>query len=313
MSYSKVNQGHNTSLIDQDDDLISQDNITAQPYIVPDIEPDTKPAAGINGGGSGTGSTQGNPPVIKPQVPINSSNSHVFQINFYRQFFDLDTDTFIHKIQRALNPFNNAFSEGEENHITELYGFIWITGTLIFLMFVSSTGSNIISSWIHGGNSTEGGETKQYEYKFDLLRLSIALFYGYNLFIPAGLYVITSWILKFPHRLVFTEIISIYGYTNILWVPITFINFIIAILVNNQKHGRIANILEWVIVLLSGAITGASNIMKISPIIEKNSLILQEGNPDVNAKRLQLGLLSVLIVCHLAFTIVVKICFFGLQ
>lgn len=259
-----------------------------------------------------TGQIPLQPEVIKPQVPINAANSHMFQINFYRQFFDLDTETFFHKLQRAMNPLDRSFSgestdeNGTDNGPTELYGFIWITGTLIFLMFVSSTGSNIISSWIHSDGKDP---SEKYEYKFDLLTLSVSLFYGYNLIVPVGLYAFTSWILKFPHKLPLLELISIYGYTNILWIPITVVNFVIAILVS-QKHNLMLNIIEWTIVVLSGFITGASNLSKLSPIIQRNCLLLAEAD-NIDSKKLHFILVGILAFLHLCFTVLVKICFFG--
>lgn len=242
----------------------------------------------------------------------------MFQINFYRAYFDLNTEDFFIKIKNALNPLNKSSSpveaetedgsnEGEGS--TELYGFIWITGTLIFLMFVSSTGSNMLAHWLHGSKDKDKGG--KYEYNFDLLTISISLFYGYNIVIPLILYAITSWILKFPHRLSLTRVISIYGYTNILWVPITIINLLIVLLINNNSHHTLLNALEWIIVLLSGGITGWSNLSKIGPVLLKNALLVHENDPE-KSKKLHISLMVLLAVAHLAFTMVVKISFFGI-
>lgn len=251
-------------------------------------------------------------PVVKPQVPIEPGKTHMFQINFYRTYFDLNTEDFFIKIKNALNPLNRASSlvetEDSDDDATELYGFIWITGTLIFLMFVSSTGSNMLSHWLHSTDDKKG----KYEYNFDLLTISISLFYGYNLLVPFALYAATSWLLKFPHRLSLTKLISIYGYTNILWVPITVINFLIVLLINNDSHHTILNILEWIIVILSGSITGLSNLSKISPVLQKNALLVHENDPD-QSKKLHLSLMILLGIAHLIFTIIVKISFFGIS
>ncbi|CUM51526.1 unnamed protein product [Debaryomyces tyrocola] len=233
----------------------------------------------------------------------------MFQINFYRKFFELDTMTFFEKIKRALNPINKSTSvsdDNDDNEVTELYGFIWITGTLIFLMFVSSTGANILSEWIHS-------DDKKYEYSFELLTLSISLFYGYNVLVPLVLYVLTTWVLKFPHRLSLTKLISVYGYTNILWFPITAINFLIVVFVNNKNHRLIWNFLEWAIVLASGFVTGLSNLTKLSPIIKKNSLDLTQESAVNQANRLYMIIMVLLAIAHLLFTILVKISFFGIS
>lgn len=254
-----------------------------------------------------------------PAGPAGSSSknatetkSHMFQINFYRAYFDLDSDTFFQKIQKALNPFATSIggtestTDDDQDSPTELYGFVWITGTLIFLMFVSSTGANLLSQWLHGD------EKKKYEYSFDLLTKAFSLFYGYNLLAPGILWLVTSYFIKFPYRISLTKTISIYGYTNVLWFPITIINILIVVFISNQKHHLMLNILEWIIVLLSGLITGLSNLSKLSPVIKKNSLIIHEG--DANAsKRLFYGVMISLAIAHLLFTVIVKISFFGIK
>ena len=163
---------------------------------------------------------------LQPQSSSNaqqSTKSHIFQINFYRSFFDLDSDVFYVKLQKALNPFSQA-NEGDDQrqYPHELYGFVWITGTLIFLMFVSSTGSNLLNQWLRGDDTS-----KPYSYDFSLLIKSISLFYGYNFIVPFLLWAITTYYNKFPHPIDLVKTVSIYGYTNVLWVPITIINLLI--------------------------------------------------------------------------------------
>lgn len=229
-------------------------------------------------------------------------------MSFYSRYFDLNTEDFFTKIKQALNPINKSSSPVHDNEddVTELYGFFWITGTLIFLMFVSATGSNLLSHWLHLLK-----KENKYEYDFDLLTVSISLFYGYNLLVPFLLYAGTSWVLKFPVRLSLTKVISIYGYTNILWLPITVINFLIVILISNEKHHTLLNVLEWIIVLTSGIITGLSNLSKISPVLERNSMLIHEDLDQ--SKKLHMILLALLGVAHLGFTVAVKVCFFGIS
>ena len=244
------------------------------------------------------------PQVIHPQVPVDT-NSNVFKLNFYRQYFDLDSEIFFAKIQKAINPLLSSFGvESDEAESPELYGFIWITGTLIFLMFVSTTGSNILSHWLH---STDGN----YEYNFDLLTFSVTLFYGYNFLVPMVLYIVTSHFLKFPNRLLLTKTMSIYGYTNLLWIPITLANFVIVIFINNDKHHVLLNLLEWLVVLASGVVTGMSNISKIFPSVKKNCLLLHNGDIDASNRQTYI-ILGALAVAHVAFTLAVKVCFFGI-
>ena len=61
--------------------------------------------------------------------------------------------------------------------------------------------------------------------------------------------------------------------------------------------------MKWVFVGVFGAITGFSNLNKISPIVKKNCLILNESG------KLYYIILGLLAVVHLSFTVVVKISF----
>lgn len=239
---------------------------------------------------------------VRPQI----KPGHMFQINFYSRFFDINTEEFFGKIRLALNPFNResvASSDGDDH--PELYGFIWINATLVFLMFVSATGSNLLAHFLHAGK-----KDKQYEYNFKLLTLSITLFYGYTIVVPLTLYVITKYLLHFKEQLSLTRLVSIYSYANVMWFPITVANFFLVVFVSNKKHSVVLNVLQWAIVLLSGAFSGLSIVLKVRPIILKNSLAAE--NPDEGQKQ-HLSLVLFLAGAHLIFTILVKMLFFGID
>lgn len=280
------------SLVGQDDvpDLIEQDEPTPT-Y----TEPTQTPIQ---------------PAVIKPQVPAPAAS--MFQVGFYSKYFDINTEEFFAKIKLALDPFQKTSvvaSQNDENgnqDTVELYGAIWVTATLIFLVFVSSTGANLVSHWLY---LKDDGK---YEYDFDRLTVLMSLFYGYISLVPLALYAVTTWWLKFADRLSLTRLVSIYGYANVLWVPLTLINFVLVVFVSSKKHKVLLNVLEWVSVMLSGAVTGLSIMLKVRPVILKNSLDLAEGNVEEGTKNHRVLILALCFV-HLAFTVLVKICFFGIS
>lgn len=230
-------------------------------------------------------------------------------MGFYQQFFDLNTDEFFGKIRLALNPFNNAsvVTGQDEGDLTELYGFIWITATLIFLMFVSSTGSNILAHWLHSGN-----DDAKYEYNFDLLTISMILFYGYTVIVPTLLYVVTTWVMNFQDRLSLTRLVSIYSYANVLWFPIAVANFVLVVFVSNKNHHKLLNLLQWIIVVLSGAVTGLSIVLKVRPILLKNSMALDTEGSGEGKKKYRVLLFS-LVAAHVVFTVLMKVLFFGIS
>lgn len=246
-------------------------------------------------------------PLPSPQpTALHETKGHIFQVGFYSQYFDLDSETFFTKLARSTNPFDSSFAPSTEpGQREELYGFFWITATLVFLVFVSSTGSNILASWLSNTPDT------QYEYSFDLLTITCSLFYGYTLIIPTALWVITSFILHFPNRLSLIQLISFYGYTNVLWFPITLINFLLVVFVG-KNHPLATNLMEWIIVMVSGFVTGMSNLVKISPLVKQNCVPPEEESLGVHRKQ-YFAIIGGLAILHMGFAVLVKITFFGLK
>ncbi|KAM9933264.1 hypothetical protein OXX80_007117 [Metschnikowia pulcherrima] len=235
-------------------------------------------------------------------VPDKRSSGGFHTVGFYSRFFDINTEDFVGKIVLALNPFNHASvvnSQSEEGP-TELYGFIWINATLVYLMFVSATGSNLLAEWLHASESAE-----KYAYNFQLLTLSISLFYGYTIAVPALLYVITTWFLHYPQRLSLTRLVSIYSYANVLWIPTTAANVVLAVFVSNAKHHMILNTAQWALVAVSGLLSGLSIVLKVRPILIRNAT-------ETGAERQNKLLLAGLVVAHMGFAVAIKFAFFGI-
>lgn len=222
---------------------------------------------------------------------------------FYSQYFDISTLEFLDKIKLALNPLNHAsVSPSENDEATELYGFMWINATLVFLMFASSTGSNLLALWLYSDDAD-----KRYEYNFKLFTLSISLFYGYSALVPAFIYALASYSMEFKERLSLTRMISIYSYSEVLWFPSTVANIIIAVFVSKKSHPTVLNVLQWVFVAGSGILSGLSIVWKIRPVIQKD---LADGN-EADSKKAKI-LVLVMILLHASFTVAIKFLFFGI-
>ena len=207
-------------------------------------------------------------------------------------------------VRLALNPFNNASAVAGVDEDSELYGFIWITATLIFLMFVSSTSSNLVSHWLYSDK-----DDGKYEYDFLLLTLSIIMFYGYTALVPFLFFAATTWFMKFEERFSLTRVISIYSYANVLWFPVTVANFILVVFISSSKHHKLLSALQWILVAASGAVSGLSIVVKLRPLILKNTRGLSGDGTAEDQKKLRL-LISVLFAAHVAFTVLVKVLFF---
>lgn len=254
---------------------------------------------------------------IKPQVGGN-----MFRVGFYSRYFDINTEEFLGKIVGALNPLNKSsvVAAHNDDDPTELYGFFWINATIVFFMFVSSTGANLLAQWLHAGE-----DDQRYVYDFRLLTVSIMVFYGYAVVVPVVLYVVTTWGLKFSDRLSVTRMISIYSYAGLFWIPATVINVMLAVFISNKKHHMILSVLQWVLVGLTGAVSGLSVILKVRPIIVKNIVhgsrvegepldaSLNADEPHTRGERTSMVVLGALGFAHFAFAVTVKVVFFGIQ
>lgn len=228
-------------------------------------------------------------------------------MSFYTRFFDVNTEDFFGKLLLALNPFSHAsvMASQADDESTELYGFIWINATLVFLMFVSATGSNLLAQWLHSGD-----DTKTYTYNFGLLTASVSIFYGYTVLIPTILYAVTTFVMHFQDRLSLTRLISIYSYANVLWIPPTAANIVLAVFISKLKHHVLLNALQWLLVMVSAVASGLSIVLKTRPIIVKNSLA--SGDADAG-RRQQMILLAAIVLAHAGFAVVLKVLFFGIQ
>lgn len=241
---------------------------------------------------------------VQPDVPppvtgkIAGSEPERAKLSLAHQLFDINTDEFFSKILQALNPLNRssvAVTQNDDDP-TELYGFIWINATIVFCMFVSATGSNLLADWLH-----KSTEDTRYEYDFHLLTKSISLFYGYALGMPAVLYGVTTWFMAFEERLSFTRLVSIYSYSALFWVPATAANIILAVFVSSEKHRLLLTILLWALVAVSAALTSISILVKMRPIILRNLAVDQKR---------QRAVLAGVLLSNVAFAVAVNVLFF---
>lgn len=241
----------------------------------------------------------------------------MFRVSFYSRYFDINTDEFLGKIILALNPLNNTsvVATHSDSGPTELYGFVWINATIVFLMFVSSTGANLLAQWLHASKKDQA-----YEYDFRLLTLSISFFYGYTVAVPALSYVVSRWVFKFQDQLSLTRMILIYSYAGVFWMPATVANLILAVFISDKKHHGLLITLQWGLVAIAGFLSGLSILVKVRPFLIKNCSTNPLQAPsdtsdaaNAHGRKESLLLTAAIVVLHLAFIICVKIFFFGIK
>lgn len=243
---------------------------------------------------------------ISPTVanPIETSNiisstqfkknyeGGIFSLNYYRQYFDINTSDFFENCKSSMNPVSKP-SADEFNQVGDLYGSIWITASLVFLLFFCNSFASLLSGWILG--------TQPFNINyFKMIVSSINLLYGYTLLIPVLLYLILKFYFKVLFLIPLTKLIAIYSYANLLWSPAVFLSIFRGLLIH---HSTLDTVLKWCCIIIGALMSGCSIVYKINVYF---TTIFGEDD-----KKNMYILLSLLVLAHIGFAIGVKISFFG--
>lgn len=237
-----------------------------------------------------TSATTTKPTTTTPHISTNFEGG-LLSLNHYRRYFNLSTSDFFKNCVQSVNVLGKI---DEVEEIGDMYGPIWVTATVIFILFFSNTCSGLLVSWLQGGDSS-------YKYNFDLLTGAISLLYGYTFVIPAVYFFLTVWYLKMSGLFPLSKLISIYGYANAAWVPSAILSIARGFLVN---HSILSNTLKWISVLFGGIISGASILVKVYPVTKNSCIVMGKEN-------LPMFLCGALLVAHVGLIIAVKVSFFG--
>ncbi|KAG7810904.1 hypothetical protein KL921_002532 [Ogataea angusta] len=216
----------------------------------------------------------------------------IFTLNYYRQFFDLESGDFFRNCYKSLNPLVRL-PEEEFREVGDLYGSVWITATLVYLLFFCNSFAELISEWFLQNDKLGINY-------FKMIITSINLLYGYIAIIPTLLYLALRFYFKVVLLIPLTKLISIYSYSNIMWIPAALLSIFRGLLIN---HHVLDSVLKWTCIGIGAILSGWSITVKISQYF--GTIFGQE---DKKFSMLALGLL---ILAHVGFSLGVKMCFFG--
>ncbi|POS78562.1 hypothetical protein DHEL01_v203059 [Diaporthe helianthi] len=208
-----------------------------------------------------------------PATASSSGKRYLWSMNFYAQFFDVDTSAVLQRCWAALFPRANFLDVLEGN--PDLYGPFWIATTVVFILFLGGT----ISQYL----ATTGQEPFVYDFK--LLSGAAGLVYGYTLFIPMALYLALRYFGSESANLL--ECWALYGYSNLIWVPVALISW-------SQ-----ISILNWVFVGLGFGLSVAFLLRNLYPVLSATD------------KQTSKVLLVLVLVLHLALAVAIKMLFFA--
>ncbi|KAF2093339.1 Yip1-domain-containing protein [Rhizodiscina lignyota] len=223
------------------------------------IQPDT--GAGFLPGPATRGSGSG------------SNKRLLWSISFYAQFFDVDTNEVLRRCYAAIFPRANFLDVLDGN--PDLYGPFWIATTVVMILFVTGTINDYLAY--------QGKD--HFPYDFRLLSGGAGLIYGYTAVIPIGLWATLKWFGSESANLL--ECWALYGYANIIWIPVALISW------------SPLNILNFIFVGVGFAVSALFLFRNLYPILSAT---------DVRTSKI---LLVVVVALHAGLAIAIKILFFA--
>eukprot|EP01129_Flabellula_baltica_P011499 TRINITY_DN5049_c0_g1_i1.p1 TRINITY_DN5049_c0_g1~~TRINITY_DN5049_c0_g1_i1.p1 ORF type:complete len:264 (-),score=53.61 TRINITY_DN5049_c0_g1_i1:464-1255(-) len=136
----------------------------------------------------------------------DGSKAKVWHLEYYQEFFDVDTSDVLWRLLFSLIPFNQKFAYLVKSK-PDLWGPFWISTTLIFTMVACGGFAYYLSSI----------DYVQWSYQFAKIGIGAGVIYGYVLLIPLAFWVFAKWS-EISIKLV--EIITVYGYSLFIFTPV---------------------------------------------------------------------------------------------
>ncbi|KAL8793785.1 MAG: hypothetical protein Q9195_003615 [Heterodermia aff. obscurata] len=220
------------------------------------------------------------PPPATSSSP--SSKRYLWSLPFYAQFFDVDTTSVLSRCASALYPRAPFLDTLEGN--PDLYGPIWIATTVVFILFLTGT----ISQYL----AYRGKE--HFAYDFSLLSGAAGLVYGYTLFIPVVLWGLLRWYGASSSAagangegISLVECWALYGYGNIIWIPVALISW------------SPITVLNWVFVGVGLVVSVGFLVRNLWPVV------------SVVERRTSRGIVVAVVLAHVGLALAIKMLFFA--
>lgn len=189
----------------------------------------------------------------EPNNTSNSGNSNSTGsplppglLNFYSQYFQLNPTELKQRLYEAVSfkgkPNGDEESRANAEAVSDLYGPVWVTATIIMAIFA---GNGLFSLIVDGIIMGEPLSNDKSVTQFLKLVHSVWLFYAYVFLVP----MLSFKLLQRSDSAIknVITVISVYGYSNLVWIPIALIIDILNGFKNYIPRYILASI-EWVLV-----------------------------------------------------------------
>ncbi|XP_067678950.1 protein YIPF1-like [Haliotis asinina] len=187
--------------------------------------------------------------------------------DYYQQFFDVDTHQVMYRVLGSMTPRpGRNFLTTQIRPKPDLYGPFWICTTLVFTTAIAGNLANYFQA---------AGKGYTWKYDFHKVTFAATAIFSYWWLIPAGLFGILWW-RGSQSRYTFLELISVYGYSLAIYIPISIL-WTIQI-----------NWLQWTLVIVGAALSGTVLLFTFWPAVREDN------------KRIAFAVMAVILIFHAA-------------
>ncbi|XP_018336182.1 protein YIPF1 [Agrilus planipennis] len=177
-------------------------------------------------------------------------------LEYYQQFFDIDTDEVLHRIFASINPKEPLGLKLETK--PDLYGPFWITITLIFTIAVSGN----MASYLH-----KADVNYHWKYDFHLVSYAATAIISYICIVPSAIWFSLKWTIP-PTDVDLTRIPSIfkimclYGYSLFIYIPISILWTVQIVW------------FQWLLVIFAASLSGSVLLLALYPSLRLSNFKL---------------------------------------
>lgn len=171
-----------------------------------------------------------------------------WEFSYYQSFFNVDTDQVLQRIMWSMIPLTGraTYLDRVIRPNPDLYGPFWITATLMFSTAISANIADYLAS--------QGQSNKIWHYDFHKVSLAATAIYSYAIILPLLLWGL-MWYRQSSTRYTLLEILSVYGYSLFIYIPISIL-WVIQI-----------PFFQWILVIVGAALSGSVLLMTFWPTV----------------------------------------------
>jgi len=198
-----------------------------------------------------------------------SGKYNFWSVEFYQQFFDVDTADVKERIMAGMipRPGKSFFSDVIKKN-PDLWGPFWICTTLV--VSVAVTGN--LASYIQTAYS--GDKNFTWHYDFGKVSAAATAVFSYAWLVPAAIYGFLWWTSQLA-SLTFLELICLYGYSLVVYIPVSVLWLI--------QYSAV----QWLLAIVGAGLSGAVIVLTLLPVLR------------ANAAKSCAGILAVVVLLHL--------------